>query len=125
MKETGTNVKLNLLKGFGCMGVVFIHISFPGLFGKIMSSASSYAVPIFYMIAGYYAYGKDSDVIRRRLIKIVKIFFYAYVSFFLYNLAVAAKDQAVFKWLSNTYNWKTPIKYICFVQLILPFLFGI
>ena len=66
MRKADINVKLNLLKGFACMGVVFIHITFPGLFGKIVLQASAYAVPVFFMIAGYYAYGKDADVIDRK-----------------------------------------------------------
>ena len=74
------NVKLNLVKGFACIGVVFIHVTFPGLAGEIISSASSYAVPIFFMIAGYYAFGKDEKTIKRRLVKIIKIFIFAYIS---------------------------------------------
>ena len=114
MGKTITNIKLNLLKGFACMGVVFIHITFPGLFGQIVLYASAYAVPIFFMIAGYYAYGKKEDVIKRRLKKIVKIFLFAYLLFFLYNMAFSIINHKVVEWLSNSFNWMTPIKYICF-----------
>ena len=117
MGKVNTNTKLNLLKGFACMGVVFIHITFPGLFGRIVLSASSYAVPVFLMIAGYYAYGKKEDVIKRRLIKIVKIFIYAYLIFFLFNLALNIKSHEVIEWLSDSFNWKTPIKYFCFCTI--------
>ena len=115
--KNSVNVKLNLLKGFACMGVVFIHITFPGLFGQIVKYASAYAVPIFFMIAGYYAYGKDTDIIKRRLIKIVKIFVYGYMLFFLFNLALSIKNNEVLQWLSSNFNWKTPIKYICFCTI--------
>ena len=117
MEKASVNVKLNLLKGFACMGVVFIHITFPGLFGQIVMHASGYAVPIFFMIAGYYAYGKDLDVIKRRLLKIVKILVYAYILFFLYNLVFSIKNHEVLQWLSDSYNWKTPIMYICFCTI--------
>lgn len=117
MEKTDINVKLNLLKGFACMGVVLIHITFPGLFGVIVLNASAYAVPIFFMIAGYYAYGKKSDVIKRRMKKIVMILLYAYVLFFLCNIAFAVKDHNVGQWLASNYNWKTPIKYICFCTI--------
>ena len=59
MEKENRNLKLNLLKGFACIGVVFIHVTFPGKAGSIISAISGYAVPIFYMIAGYYIYGKD------------------------------------------------------------------
>lgn len=108
------NLKLNLLKGFACMGVVFMHITFPGLFGEIVKEASAYAVPIFFMIAGYYAWGNGTKVVKRRLIKIIKIFLYAYTLFFAFNIANAIKNQDIVVWLSTHFNWKTPIKYICF-----------
>ena len=72
--NTGTiNHKLNFLKCFACIGVVFIHITFPGRFGEIVRLGADYAVPVFFMIAGYYAWGKDTAVIKRRLIKMLKI----------------------------------------------------
>ena len=111
------NIQLNLLKGFACIGVVFIHIKFPGLFGQIVTCASTYAVPVFFMIAGYYAYGKGQAVITRRLIKIVKIFVCAYALFFLFNIAVASAQHNLESWLLNNFNWKTPIKYICFCTI--------
>lgn len=111
------NIKLNFLKGLACMGVVFIHVTFPGLFGQIVLRASAYAVPIFYMIAGYYAYGIGSEDIERRLKKIVKIFLCAYSFFFLCNLTFSIKDHEVLQWLSLSYNWMTPLKYICFCTI--------
>ncbi|MBR5416766.1 MAG: acyltransferase [Clostridiales bacterium] len=115
--KTNRNVKLNLLKGIACIGVVFIHITPPGLFGDILVYGFQFAVPIFLMIAGFYAYGKEEDVIKRRLIKIVKIFLYAYLVFFLYKLAFSLKDHELNKWLSESYKWDTPIKYICFCTI--------
>lgn len=67
---------LNLLKGFACIGVVFIHVSFPGVIGGIIKHASAYAVPIFFLIAGYYSFSKNLNTIKRKLIKIVKIFIF-------------------------------------------------
>ncbi len=116
-KTTCINAKLHLLKGFACAGVVFIHISFPGLFGQIVLCASAYAVPVFFMTAGFYAYGKNLDVIKRRMRRIVKIFLYAYLLFFLYNLALSVYNSEGLQWLSNCYNWKTPILYICFCTI--------
>ena len=75
------NVKLNLLKGLGCMAIVIAHFTsymWPEPIGPIIPKAAGFGVPIFLMISGYYAFGKDSDVIKRRLIKIIKIFLFAY-----------------------------------------------
>lgn len=77
MEASKRNNKLNLLKGFACIGVVFIHIQFPGKIGKLISMVSAYAVPVFFLIAGYYAFGKGTDTLKRRLLKIIKIFVFA------------------------------------------------
>ncbi len=117
MERENKNVKLNFLKCFACIGVVFIHIMFPGMFGNIVSKISQYAVPVFFMIAGYYAYGKGQDVIKRRLLKIIKIFIYAYVLFFCYQIASVVKNHELISWFGQHFNWKTPIKYICFCTI--------
>lgn len=42
------NYSLDFLKGIGCIGVVFIHIFFPGVFGRIIMKISQFAVPVFF-----------------------------------------------------------------------------
>ncbi|MCI7767954.1 MAG: acyltransferase [Oscillospiraceae bacterium] len=112
------NYKLNLLKGFACIGVVFIHITFPGIFGEIVKLASDYAVPIFFMIAGYYAFGNGTAVVKRRLIKIIKIFVYAYLLFFALKAADAIMNHEIgVLWLCDLFNWKTAIKCIVFCTI--------
>ncbi|MGP1586923.1 MAG: acyltransferase [Treponemataceae bacterium] len=48
------NKCFDTLKGFACIGVVFMHIHFPGIFGKFVFMISRFAVPFFFMISGYY-----------------------------------------------------------------------
>ena len=50
------NEALDLIKGFACIGVVFIHIRFPGLCGHIVQRIAQMAVPLFFMISGYFFY---------------------------------------------------------------------
>ena len=40
-----------------------------------ISKLAQFAVPVFFMIAGYYAFGCPIETIRRRLFKIIKIFY--------------------------------------------------
>lgn len=42
------NNTLNLLKGLACMGVVFIHVNFPGELGQIVIALSRSAVALFF-----------------------------------------------------------------------------
>ncbi|MBR2938031.1 MAG: acyltransferase [Oscillospiraceae bacterium] len=116
------NHKLNFLKGVACIGVVFVHVSFPGTFGGVSSYAAGFAVPIFFMIAGYFAWEVKTETIKRRLLKIAKIFIFAYLLFFAYSAAIAIKNQNLGFWLSTHFNWKTAIKYIffCTVDFAIP-----
>lgn len=108
------NVKLNLLKALACIGVVFIHVRFPGAFGEIISYAATFAVPIFFMIAGYYAYGKDTATIKRRMSKIGCIFLFGYFLFFAYCALSQFLNQSFHTWLGENFNWFTPVKYTVF-----------
>lgn len=111
------NEKLNLLKGLACVCVVFIHIHFPGRFGEIVVEVSSFAVPVFYMTAGYYSLNKNPERIKKNLHNIIWIFFYAYTVFFVYRVGIALLNNQVFEWIKDNYNYKTPIKYICFCTI--------
>lgn len=108
------NTSIYLLKGFACMGVVFIHIPFPGLPGQIIVKAMAFAVPVFCMASGYYAYGRDAATIKRRLIKIVKLFVIGFVLDFTCIALLAVKEHTFMEWLHKNFNWFSPIKAVCF-----------
>lgn len=116
--EVNRNQLLNFLKGLGCIGVVFIHITFPGLTGEIVSKISQFAVPVFFMTAGYYAMGCSEKTIKRRLIKILKIFIYGYLWFLTYNILLQIKGGGVLiEWLVANYTIKSLVKYVIFCNI--------
>lgn len=59
--EKSENFCVYFLRGIGCVGVILIHFPFPGYLGGICSSLAEFAVPFFFMTAGYYAYHKDEQ----------------------------------------------------------------
>jgi surface polysaccharide O-acyltransferase-like enzyme len=69
MNITERNKCLNLLKGIGCLGVIFIHVRFPGIFGQIIHQLSQYAVPLFFMISVFFAFAASEATLKRRLKK--------------------------------------------------------
>lgn len=54
--------KLDGYKGIACIFVVFIHCVFPGILGTIVKGAARFAVPLFFMSAGYYCCCGNSDI---------------------------------------------------------------
>lgn len=73
--RTKTNHCLDWLKGIGCIGVVFIHVQFPGCFGDIVCRLSQFAVPVFFLTSGYFAYSEDKvcmeNAVKRRVKRIL------------------------------------------------------
>lgn len=104
---------LNFLKGIACIGVVFIHYRFPEPVGNVVLKLSSFAVPFFLMIAGFYAFDRDNNTIKRRLLKIIKYYLIAYIFYFFWRFGIALIRSEGYNWLSN-YNYKTPFNLILF-----------
>lgn len=63
---------LNVWKAAAAFSVVLIHCRFPGDVGMAVKAAARFAVPFFFMISGYFSYGKGRETIRRRTIRTAK-----------------------------------------------------
>lgn len=116
------NNMLSFFKGIGCMGVVFIHVTFPGCFGQVISKLFQFAVPIFFMISGYYALGRTVDTIKYRMKKICKILFYGIVLFAIYNILSCLKNGNLLEWLMAHCTFLTLIKCVvfCYIDFATP-----
>lgn len=82
------NQCLDFFKGLACIFVVFIHVIFPEPFESLgIYTFGSAAVPLFFMIAGYYLYHEDRAVVAKRIPKRArKILFYAILYYVLYAI---------------------------------------
>lgn len=117
------NKSINFFKGILCIGVIFIHIPFPGTFGLILKKIFSCAVPFFAMIAGYYAYKKDIKTIIRRTKKISFYLIFSYLLYFILNIVINIFKGNLYKWLFtsvlNVYAIAKMI-FFCYVDFALP-----
>lgn len=129
MKEE--NHGLYMLKGLGCIAVVFIHVTFPGHFGLLVKQVSAFAVPAFLMISGYYATSSyhtntvsfsSPEYVKRRLKKTVVVFLYGFTVFFIIRLIEHVRKGQVLIWLSSLFSWKNVIKFFffCTVDFAIP-----
>lgn len=55
------NSNLDFAKAIACMGVVIMHCSFPGVFGKFALYLFKFAVPLFFMVSGYFLFRPELD----------------------------------------------------------------
>lgn len=111
------NNSLDFLKGVACIGVVLIHVTFPGVVGAVLSKLSTFAVPLFFMISGYYAYDKNGcaqSKIKRRTVRILKIFLCSLFLYVPYRMFRMYELGQLNLWLENTLNAGTLVNAIAF-----------
>lgn len=92
MSGKNRNLMLDFLKGIGCIGVVFIHVRFPGNLGEIVSYLARFAVPMFFMISGYYAFENKQEVLLKKIKKIGWIIIYSLLLYIFYTVFVRKSD---------------------------------
>ena len=77
MKEKQMNRCLNFIKAICCIGVVYTHLPFPNKLGMVISYFVKFAVPVFFMISGYFSYYDDKNErckrIPKKIIHILKL----------------------------------------------------
>lgn len=66
------NKEIDIIKGFACMSVIYIHCSFPGFVGKCIIAINAYAVPFFFFISGYYFLNSNLEIKNNKIIMKVK-----------------------------------------------------
>lgn len=115
--DKNTNNLFDFLKGLACIGVVLIHVSFPGIFGQVIARLSACAVPLFIMISGYYAYGCEADTIRKRLKKSCIILLYGLCVFFVIECNNQLITNNFVSWIGSLISWKAIIKLVVFCTI--------
>ncbi len=63
------NYLLDFCKGVAAIGVVLVHIRFPGITGNTVASVGTAGVILFFMISGYFAYSEDDKAACGKLLK--------------------------------------------------------
>lgn len=88
------NRNIDILKGIACLGVIIMHCSFPGIFGKLIAYLFKFAVPIFFMISGYYLYNYNLDKeqkikkLQHKAFRTLKLLLFSEGIYLIYTLAL-------------------------------------
>ena len=71
------NYSLDLLKFISSFLIVCIHFKISGKTGELITIIARFAVPVFFMVSGYYSYNDDEHHIKNKIlnIKYIKIIF--------------------------------------------------
>lgn len=99
------NERLNFYKGVACFGVVFIHATFPGVFGQLLVACARPAVALFFMIAGYYSYYESAEntvvKMRDRFKRNGKTALWAFAFYFVWGIVIRIAGKG----LPGVKNW--------------------
>lgn len=128
MKKNNT---LNLMKLICSIMIILIHIKFPETTGKVIAAIARFAVPIFFMISGYFAYKKDNQNkhIKRHIIKLLKLsiititiyYIYYYHNYYLFLEQLLTIDNLKYFLLFNEVpfeNWLWFLFALIYVYII-------
>ena len=79
------NYSLDTLKIICAICVIYIHTPKPEILSDYITPIIRCAVPIFFMISGYFTYGKTNlnNTLRRRIVEQLKIFAWALALYFI------------------------------------------
>lgn len=78
---------IDMLKAFCAFLIVCIHCPFPGVFGQYFVALTRIAVPIFFMITGYFYMDiQKGQKEVKQIIKIIKLFVVANIIYFSWSL---------------------------------------
>lgn len=61
------NTTLDVLKGVAALFVIWIHEQFPGVTGQLIDRIGAFAVPVFFMVSGFFAWSASREKVARSI----------------------------------------------------------
>ena len=90
------NYYLDIVKFIASFFVVCIHIPlFGGRFGIAVNAIARFAVPTFFAISGYFSLNADTNIIKRRTVKLLKMYLLSTAIYLAYNLALHIRADGI------------------------------
>lgn len=119
--RTQKNMTLERLKLFASYMVVFIHVRFYGDTGIVVDALARFAVPLFFLISGFYSYGITTDKFVRRIKSILGVLLLAIVCYTVYNVSspiLKGDAEGIIQYFSAYLNVSEWLKLILFNSTI-------
>lgn len=120
LKEKSRNMSLDVLKLIASYVVVFIHFKFSGLTGDIVDALARFAVPVFFMISGYFAYSNSTEKLISKMKNIIKIYFLGAVIYICFYGILTLCDSGIKAAIWYGISYFNPVFIFKFVVFNLP-----
>ncbi len=110
------NSTLDIVKIIASFFVVFIHVPFPGEFGTAVKAFSGFAVPLFFIISGYYSYNLIVNENYKKLFsRVISLLRLLIISLAVYS-ALYLVINGIEAYVSYLYTIKTYIVFFVFTN---------
>lgn len=111
------NTTLDLFKLIASFMVVFIHV---GMYGKadfVADGLARFAVPLFFISAGFFAYGNDVSKLIKKTISVLRLFAFSVVLYYAYGVIIKLASggiKAALGFLAGAVKFKNIVKFLVF-----------
>lgn len=107
------NKSIDILKSICAFLIVCIHIPFPGTVGEYFTTLTRIAVPLFFMITGYFF----SDVMKKngevkQIRKILRLYIEANLLYFFWKLFLAVLRSNTAEFFQSSFSIKAVVKFL-------------
>ncbi len=113
-KLSERNVTLDVVKLIASYFVVFIHVPFPGELGIIIETVARFAVPVFFIVSGFFGYGNSPDKIKRKMKNIFFLFIFASALYNFLNIALRllSENLSVSEYIAGFFDPEVILKFV-------------
>lgn len=113
------NKNIDVLRGIACLGVVLIHVRFPGQLGLDIVALARSCVAIFFVTAGYFCFKNDALKMEERAKKkakdTFKLLIIAFSLYFIWESSIrfaGSGYQSVFAWWDTLFQGRNLIRVV-------------
>jgi len=111
------NECLNAWKGIAAFFVVFIHCQFPSPIGGMMNGLARFAVPLFFLVSGYFCYEKEIHTVKKRIRNTWRLFLLGNGVYFLWKLiCLWTEGMLTFSAVGSLFSQEAWMLWVCFNQ---------
>lgn len=116
------NERMDLYKGVGIYCVIAIHVLFPGSFGMAVRVLSRFAVPFFFLTAGYFNLGATPGELKHRAVRTGLLLAGACIPYLLLGIVLTViRGDALLPWLRGLISYGTIKDFIFYHTIPLPY----
>ena len=111
MEVSQRNYSIDVLRLICSFMVITLHFPLSGFWGDEFKNIARAAVPVFFMISGYFTYDNNSEIFKLRIIRqlkhIVSITIGAIIFYLVFNIVIKTIDgESVWKYIMSLFDVK-------------------